>query len=164
MAEQEEIPIALYVVVGRIVVSWAYLEMAVDQCVIIAHKGCGGNNIEQDIPKTLKQKIKFLKKSFSELKSLSKFKDEGLALTSRVADFAEERHRLAHGAFVGIDPKIGSYKFVKLDYNKTTFKALTSRRTFLELDQIGKQILDLSAEYAAISNRMALNFPKSVEA
>ena len=164
MAEPQEIPIALYIAVGRIVVNWAYVEMALNQCISVIYKRCDGKTINKSIPASLSRKTGFLKRAFSELTMLAAFALDGLALTTRVTNIAEARNRPTHAAFIGYDANTGSFHFRKLDHNEKTIKLIDSKRTYLQLEKNGKDILVLAEDCARFANKLARHFSKTARA
>lgn len=149
----------LFFAVGRIVISWAYVEMAIDQCVTLVYRKCGGKSIESPAPKLLKRKCDFLKRAFKKIPELDAFKDEALALITKVLDIAEQRHEI-HGAFFGIDNKTGAFMFLKYDHGPTDYALRPFYRDYSQLEKRGTKMLDLAGEFGGFANRLSKHFAK----
>ena len=112
-----------YAAVGGFTTSWAGLEMSLDYANTIIMAFAKGHEIQDDLPISLKPKITFFRKAHSRLADISTFKDEGLALASRVTALVAIRHDMIHGIHglaSGILPD-GARQFYRLTYKGAGF-------------------------------------------
>src|SRR3990172_4643411 len=86
--------------VGFIVIHWALTEQGLDQWIAIIYHHCGGNKLDNEIPRSLSNKLDFLKRSFKQLPLLSSFKEDGLNLIKVISEKSDDRHDLVHGAII----------------------------------------------------------------
>jgi hypothetical protein len=137
----------LYSALGKIVYAWAYLENIIDICVDIVYHVYGGNSIahRQEIPRSLRIKIDFLKKSLKTITQLKQYKTEGLALINRVTPLSNLRHDMIHSICYGEFDN--SYAFTKYDYGKTDYKIRDLEFTLDDYLQVGNKMMDLADEF-----------------
>jgi len=137
----------LYSALGKIVYAWAYLENIIDICVDIVYHVYGGNSIahRQEIPRSLRMKIDFLKNSFKTITQLNQYKTKGLALIHSVIPLSNQRHDMIHSICHGGNNN--SYDFTKYDYEKYRHTIRDLRFTIDDYLQIGNKMMDLADEF-----------------
>jgi hypothetical protein len=86
---------------GRFTFSWPYAETGLDLCGLVIFQGFGGKTIENELPRSLGRKIKYLTKAFKTLPLLFPFSDEALPLMAHLSALKETRHDLIHGIHYG---------------------------------------------------------------
>lgn len=83
--------------IGRVVLSWAQLELGLDLSILAIRLDLGGDTIEPEAPRTLQRKLAFLRKAAKQLPGLVERRDEIIALAAAVRAESEGRHDLIHG-------------------------------------------------------------------
>lgn len=99
---------AFFQAVGMIVLTWGRIEQTFDQSVDLMYKH-GGNTLVSRQPHGLKQRLKFVRKCFTELekfKGLYKLFDDYLADTEK---YSEERHKYIHSVIVKYSEESGQF-------------------------------------------------------
>ena len=111
---------ALCMAIGFVVVNWAIIEQQIDNVVNVAFKNCGGKTLRKngDIPRSMSQKLDFLKDCFHKIAALKPFEGEAVSLIGRTSTLSEQRHDLVHGAVTSLTPINGGFKFRKIGYEK----------------------------------------------
>jgi hypothetical protein len=86
--------------IGRLIISWAHLELGLDCMVEVLYRGFKGNTIEPEMPRSLQRKITFLRSVWKSqpigadgIKGYLKFLD-------RVQAAAQTRHDIIHGVVI----------------------------------------------------------------
>jgi len=119
-SDQETDIEALYRAVGYTVVSWALIEQALDFCIEVVFHCCGGEKINAEIPRALKAKLRFMRKSLRQLEPLQPVKDRGLALMDETSALKPQRDNIVHAAVKGVKSASGIFEFSKLHAKQTT--------------------------------------------
>ncbi|MBG19735.1 MAG: hypothetical protein CML31_07190 [Rhizobiales bacterium] len=105
-----------FAAIGRLAVSWAHVEAALDIKVEMARK-MGWDKVDPVRPRSLKRKVEYLKRFF---KSLN-MPDDGMEsydrLFRRIHDLAEARHDIIHGAVIEHAEDSTEVKFVRFLYS-----------------------------------------------
>ena len=152
-------PTQLYLLVGFAVVQWAYVEMALDQCVVTIHTRGGGRTVCADRPTTaLNRKLRFLRACFRRVPGLTEYASDGLAILSRVEELAERRNTTVHSAAFGEEGAGQSYMAIRWDLKAVTPNLRQADVSLAELEEVGKKILELALNLAQFSSRLALRF------
>jgi hypothetical protein len=110
---------SLCMAIGFIVLNWSIVEQQIDIWVNVAFIDGGGDIFRKnkDIPRSLRQKLVFLRDCFKRLPAFSTFATEGLLLVRNITDLSGERHRLVHGALARPEPENGAYHFDIVEYH-----------------------------------------------
>jgi len=114
--EKELIP--LYTSIGKLTVHWAWLEYMLDSCIVMMFNRCGGYELDDEAPISLKNRLKFFNRCMKEIESLSAFSKEGLALSSEIKKLSTERHDLAHGMLYTFGKDFQTFGYVRHKINK----------------------------------------------
>lgn len=150
---QDEEKEKVYTVVGFVTMTWAYLEMCIDQTNTVIFHYCDGNKVEKELPVTsLKKKLKFQKLAFNQLPNLAGFKTCGLALAEKVRLMSDRRHHLIHGAAVHYDRDQKITKFVRFRFKDQYPVEDTRDFKLTDLMNLGTEIQDLALEVCQFSN------------
>jgi hypothetical protein len=126
---------------GSAVQTWAGLEILLDANIHVIATHYGGKTIDPQVPLALKRKLKYLRRAFTELKTLSEFRESALADLEKIGPLGEERHSFIHGAgllYLGDSLErledVGVFQTFKMSFNKgTEHELVTGRITVKEL-------------------------------
>ena len=77
--------------------SWAHAEATLDALVGTLHFACGGNTIEDELPRSLDRRIAFIRSCHNKLPALAEWKAKGLEIADRFGEMRNSRHTLTHG-------------------------------------------------------------------
>lgn len=113
-----------YAAIGRLTISWAHLEFALDCMVEIMHHGFGGKDIEPEIPRALQRKINYLRAAFKQLSLPEKSTQGYQSLFDAVEAAAQTRHDVIHGIVIEQAEQGGEATMVRALRNK---KGVTKR-------------------------------------
>ena len=144
--------------VGQLVLSWSFVENSLDQWVAIIYQGVGGKQIEREIPRALKRKIKFLRRCFKNIALLEPFAEEAIELLGQAKDVSDIRHIVVHGYISKYDSNTQTVTFVKLDARKDIHRINETPLTFDQLLEAGGKCLDLSLNCAKLTKRFTNTF------
>jgi hypothetical protein len=102
----------LFQSIGALSVAWAQLETFLDYFngVLIMHR----NHPELELPKSLKPKIGFFKRSFDRIPELAPFRERTAKIVSELNRLKTVRHDAVHGVALERMP-VGTHKAIRLD-------------------------------------------------
>ncbi len=146
--------------VGQLILKWSFVEVSLDQWVAVVYQGVGGKQIEQEIPRGLKRKIKFLRRCFKSIPALEPFAEEATNLLSRAKKLSSIRHTIVHGYLSKYDPHTQTVTFVKLDARKDIQRVNETPLTIAQLLDAGRECLNLSTDSARLAKRLAERFSR----
>ena len=91
-----------YRAIGNLSIGWGYVEHLFDltNVVIITRFETG----ESELPRSLKPKISFYRKSFVKIPELIPFKEQALKITEEASRLKEIRHDIIHGQAQNLTP------------------------------------------------------------
>src|SRR5947207_3193450 len=116
---------------GQITYNWPFAEICMDNCIsVIWRKVAGGNKLAKEVPISLSNKLKFLRKALNQLPELAPFKAQGKKLVGEIKTGSEPRHDRIHGAVIGAlveNNKPTLYEFIRIQYQKTSHHTVTAR-------------------------------------
>ena len=131
--------------IGRLTLTWASLELALD---IWAHEifhRFGGSGLEDALPRPLDRKIRFLKDAFRKLAPLAPERDRAIRLLDRVGGAADFRHDMIHGVAVGqIEGDPSMVPMLRLLREKTSLHAKRFAVSSEMVDQEAVKVARLS--------------------
>lgn len=104
--------------IGRLVISWAHLELGLDCMVEIFYHGFKGNLTSSEIPTALTQKIKFLRKAFRSLQIGEEAISGYLEFLDKIQVAAQTRHDIIHGVVIEQVESSGEATIVRAIRNK----------------------------------------------
>jgi|HubBroStandDraft_6_1064221.scaffolds.fasta_scaffold1000124_1 hypothetical protein len=162
---QDEMPhdfLGLCQAIGYVVVHWALIEQQLDNWVNVSFINCGGAPLrkQKDIPRSLNQKIKFLKICFRTLAALEPFRSDGTDLVNLISTLAPKRNNLIHGAITSIHPVNGAFEFRKIGYDKQTHTLASFEFTLAEFSTLEESLSNLLTESLAFSVKLGTAFLK----
>jgi hypothetical protein len=152
--------IGLCQAIGYVVVHWSIVEQQLDQWVSVAFDECGGKNRRRngDIPTAFKQKRSFFNGCLRNIPLLESFKDEGLALTARMAPLAKTRNNLMHSAIGSLQPEDWAFEFRLIGYGKDVHTVQTWKFTLAQWPKLERSLSDLVTDSIRFSQRLADKF------
>lgn len=91
-----------YRAIGHLSIGWGYVEHLFDltNVVVITRFNTG----ESELPRSLKPKIAFYRKSFVSIPELNSFKEQALKITQEASRLKEIRHDIIHGQAQQLTP------------------------------------------------------------
>jgi len=84
--------------IGRLIVLWSHIDVAMSSCVREIYHGAGGRSIEPQIPRAWKRRVVFIRKCLNKIDALREFKQEEEFVLNRLERVATLRDFLCHGA------------------------------------------------------------------
>jgi hypothetical protein len=136
--------------IGVIVLQWANVDRYLDYCIKIISEDHDTKNIinVKSLSPHSGKKISLLTQCFKEYTSLDDFEENGLALMKRAKSTSQERNKLIHSIFNGINVADRSINFQYLIRPKKELKYIIHEfthniSTLLDLE---KRIRDLAAD------------------
>lgn len=147
----------IYCLVGRITIEWAYLEMALDQCVFTI-RARTGQTIEKETPRAFDRKRRFVHAAMNKAPEFATFVDDCLPLLERANTLAKERNEKVHGAIFGEEGQKTIVHFVGYDFTHDLPVIRYRETTLLDLDDLAKRIAQLAQEMTQFSSRLASKF------
>ena len=132
--------------VGFIVVTWAYIEHILDMTIAIIYQNCGGNIVQDELPRNLTRKIGFVKRALRKIDILEPHKAEGLALMSRIASLKQRRHDPVHGAITSLSAKDGVFNLKRLEAKGTMHEVHDVTFDLNQFPSFAKELTDLAKD------------------
>jgi hypothetical protein len=139
--------------IGRLTISWAFIEFGLDLTTLVAYRDLGGSQFERDMPHALDRKITFLRKAFANLQPLAEYRERFLPLADKIKIAAETRHDLIHGVVLSQKFCSGTTVMMRLVrpvgerkprlFATTTISVL---RAAVEANKLGTQSLALGTD------------------
>ncbi len=86
--------------IGRLTISWAYIELGIDLAVSTIYRQLGGDKIDKRMPFALQRKLTFLKQAANVIATLSPYRDRLINLAHAVEKHSGTRHDIIHGFVV----------------------------------------------------------------
>jgi len=115
-----EVPNATLAAAGAFSLNWSAMEMGLDFLAGVIWHQYGGKTLEDENPKALARKITFLRKACKRLDSIRSASQVIESLMTRIDELTETRHRLIHGAVLGV-PQDDTLRLVRLIHDKRGF-------------------------------------------
>ncbi len=149
-----ELPDEYYSALGKVVAQWSYVEHLLDLCVAVIYHSYDGKRIvyKQEIPVSMKPKLKFLRDALK-LPSLSNFRNDGLALLSRVSPLKDKRDKMVHSIFIEINLK--SFELIKVNYTKEMHNLNKLNFNLSEYLEVEKKLKGLAIDLALYCDRLS---------
>lgn len=132
--------------IGRLALSWATLEVALDVCTHAVFHKYGGSTLVKELPRALGQKIRFLKDSFRKLPPLAPECDAAIRLLEAVKAASDFRHDMIHGIAVGR---------IEDDPSKVAMMRMLREATSLETRRFSASAEEVNQE-AVKANKLSL--------
>lgn len=83
--------------VGRLVLSWAVLEVGLDFCVVGVNRHHLDDETQTEVPRALRRKIDYLRRAFKVIPAMEGHRETFLGLLDDIVVASEQRHDLIHG-------------------------------------------------------------------
>jgi len=138
----------LYCAIGKVIITWSVVERFLDMCVLIIYHSyrLTLSFDVKEIPHSLTNKTKFVKKALKNSNALLPLRDEGVKLMKRINDLKDSRHNLTHGMLLNIYPN--SFDIQKFNYKESTFD---DEKITIKL----KDCLQLENKFLGLANDLA---------
>lgn len=139
--------------IGRLVISWSYLELGIDGIVDILHGLKVAHNIEPEKPRSLKRKLNYLKKAIPTLSMKAKTKERYATLISDISTASVTRHNIIHGVVTAFPSESSPARFSRLTpgkgvgVSKSTITTLDVLRAAVEVQDLGKPMLNWTVDF-----------------
>jgi hypothetical protein len=146
-----------YTLLGAITAMWASVEMSLDAANYLIFKHADGDQIQSEMPVSLKPKIRFFRLAHERLAGLEAFRAEGAALISRVNALREKRHDMIHGFVLGVDPG-GIHRLMRFSYEPQKFRPEYKQYSLDDLLTLSDNIADLAKDAANHANSLGRHF------
>lgn len=123
--------------IGGVAIAWAEVEFSLDYIngILIMHRDIA----EKELPKSLKPKIGFFKKSFDRIQELAPLREKALRLLSELNRLKNIRHDVIHGVAFERTP-VAIRKVMRVDYKG---KELSERYETYSIADIGYAASDM---------------------
>jgi hypothetical protein len=147
---------SLYTAVGHLVISWAFVDRALDFWIAIIFHDAGGKEIELQIPSAFDRKTKFLRRCFRRIEALSPFSEEALPYIEAACGFSNTRHFVVHGTMSDYRPEGHIFTFVNLrpDKPKTMHQLSQLHISAVQLLEDGVQCSELGGQMLDLGQRL----------
>jgi hypothetical protein len=133
--------------VGALTLAWAQVETILDYCngVLIMHE----KSPESELPKSLRPKIGFFRKSFDRIPELSPFRERVTALVSELNRLKTIRHDIVHGVALERMP-VGTHKVLRIDYQGKTIKQWHATYGLVDIVNAANEAMSLRTELLSL--------------
>jgi len=145
--------------VGYTTILWSDMERQLDNWVIISYKRCGGNKIQDEIPRAFMKKCGYLKKAFLGLPKLAAFRDESQKILERAKALSGVRHTLTHATLESMLPENGVFTYRHLIHGRQTYSVEMKTFDLKDWPPIFLELQALSHESAMLAKRLLETFP-----
>ena len=142
----------LYPHIGKIMTQWGFLDFPVRAAVAAVHGLPAAKRIEQEPPRAMSRRLRFLRKTTRKIPELASFTERTADLCGRVAKFGEIRDGLAHGYPSFYEIESGTIAFMRLDSGDTTHTSQELRITIPELIGAGSAIEWLANDFGVLAH------------
>ena len=158
MQEEETDLDELYRIVGYTVITWAMIEADLDKSIAVIHHCCGGKTISAALPRTLKGKIRYMRKALRQLSLLAPVKERGLDLMQQISDKKQQRHDLVHSVLTSAQASGGKFKFANLYAGQAMHQIREIEFDVSHFPEFSKEIQDLETDMIAFAQKLAEDY------
>jgi hypothetical protein len=144
----------LYQPAGALVLSWAFVEQALDACIAVVYQSTQGRCFEPKLPRSVKRKTRFLKLSHRMVDVLKPLAAVGLPLFSEANRLAQIRHTVVHGAISDFDHATNKIVFRMLDSTGTKHREEYRKLRIDEILKAGTEANHLARKLADFAQRL----------
>lgn len=110
---------AFFAAIGRLTISWAYIEAGLDISIDVIHRCLGGSRIELQAPRTsLYRKLSYIRK-WAKTVPEPIFRESAQVLADAIEKAAETRHDIIHGFVVQHVEGAGEAEMIRLLHGST---------------------------------------------
>lgn len=145
-----------FAAIGRFVLSWGHLEIALDFAVNTIYHDLGGNTREAEAPRAFSRKVKFFRRSLAHLpineENLQTYND----FLNTLLTEAENRHDLIHGAAVYHEEGASVAELVRLNKGAIDPNRPTVKVTAVSILQAAVRVQRLAATMFEIAKAIIL--------
>lgn len=152
---------ALYTAVGQMTIRWAGLELVLDDLVRNIFPISEASDTE--IPRSLKRKVNFLKRTMDTTPRLAPFWEDGRALARRIKKGSEDRNWIIHGVVADVAhfEATGDLTLNRVTYQETNIAVDTKTFTVKEIDGFTVQFHVLMNELARFQDAVLEHLDKT---
>ncbi len=111
-----------FAALGRLTISWAHLELGLDSMIHVIHHGLGNRQYENETPRALSRKLKYLRKAFKRMPLPEETQAQLADWLDEIETASEARHDMIHGAVIEHSEETGDAQLIRLLHNKTGLK------------------------------------------
>jgi len=158
---------AFFGAIGRLTISYAYLELFVDSVVSVIHHSGGSTHIEREMPRSFKRKIAYLRK-FTNKAPINELAREGYRVHLRALNHAsEKRHDVIHGVVTEHAERSGKATFVRVMHERGKTHKREVELTTTDIMKIAREIDELADKtyyWATEFQRLVLALSESGDA
>lgn len=148
--------------VGSVIVSFVVIEEALTFWVDTIYRAAGGRHIEQQIPVSLGQKAKFIRRCLKSIDDLRIYAAEAETLLGRAQRIADVRNIVAHGvpfeAREMDDDLILSFRRLKPDRRTAGHDILIDHLSVKQMVALGFGCDDVAASCIVVAKKLADQF------
>jgi hypothetical protein len=145
--------------IGWVEINWAMMESQLDRWTQLIYLGLDGKAFAKQIPMGFARKSQFLRKSFTKIQRLSKFKPRALDILNRADSLAGTRHDLTHAVITSVTAVNGKFPMenrrVNHDGTHTVKNVHFDARAFPDLSQ---KLANLGGDAIALSSDLLDEF------
>ena len=145
--------------IGGVVLSWGMAESGLNATLVMCFSKLGGRHHSDEIPVSLKRKLKFLRLCLRTIAALEPYRTDGLALFAITGQLAKSRNDLIHGFISDFDPKTGLFTFTNTGSEKAV--ALIKgqpKYSISDIRNIGSDCMTHSVALANFAQRLVQAF------
>lgn len=148
----------LQIELGRVVMVFGPLELFLDCIVSIIFLRFAGNKIEDELPRSLKRKVAFVKKSLRRIADLKPLLESAMPLLIEISNLAEQRHQLIHGCNLHTprDGDTAQLDFVKLAYGEQIHSIDTHKFTIPEIRLVSDRMIFIGLKLAQFGDGLLM--------
>jgi hypothetical protein len=124
---------AFFAAIGRLTISWAYIEAGLDFSVDVIHRCLGGMAVEPEAPKTsLFRKLRYIRK-WAKTAPEPTFRDSVAKLLEAIEKAGDLRHDIIHGFVVEQMDGSGEAEMIRLLHHTTSVSQKRYRVTTTQI-------------------------------
>lgn len=150
----DETLFALRTAIGHIVMNWVYVERMIDLSITKIYHTTAGRDIEPELPRAIKRKIKYLKCAFRTIPDLDALAKGFRPLLSDAQTLANIRHVVAHGAVLDFDAKTETVTFNMLDAKGHFHTERPEKLSYQELLKAGRECANLAEKLGPLVTQL----------
>lgn len=132
--------------IGRMTLSWAHLEFAVDCVVSVIHQTGGSEHIEPEMPRSFKRKLAYLRR-FVKQAPIGEQAAQGYRHhLNSLYHASEKRHDIIHGVTVEMIENTGEAVFIRLIRKRDKTRVREARFSSIDILKFANELNDLSSK------------------
>jgi hypothetical protein len=142
-----------YMGLGHVVVAWGILESILDHLIRALYLEYG-HAVENEVPRQLKRKIKFLKKAAVMLEVLKPYSEKIIELCEQIGKHADSRHNLIHGYFLPDSNYIYTLEKIEKFTEENPFKIARRPLSPEEILDVAEAALKIQSEFLPLAQQI----------